>query len=200
MSEAELRRLRSDLETVQQAAGLTLPFDWVDVWLTLGLVPAGAAMALWGRFGVEQYLLAALVPVLLLALASGLWWGKRWRREGNKRAWRRETTFAWISAAVFGLGILAYILWGQRAGLSVASLKGLGMVAFGLVCAVLALSSPARRWYWAGTLALIPLGLILPFCSSRQTLIAGGGAMMAAGLLGALIQAWQLRAVGRNHE
>lgn len=200
MSEAELRRLRTDLETMRQAAGLTLPFDWLDVCLTLALIPAGGVMAAWAAFGVERYLLAGLVPALLLALASGFWWGKRWRKEGQRRAWRRETSFAWMSAAVFGLGILAYVLWGQRAGLSLASLKGAAMVSFGLVCAVLALSSPARRFYFAGTLALVPLGLVLPYCSSRETLLAGGLAMSVAGLIAALIQAAQLRAARRNHE
>ena len=200
MSEAELRRLRDDLNTMHQAAGLTLPFDWPDVWLTLGLIPAGAAMALWGAFGVEQFLLAALVPALLLALVSGIRWGKRWRKEGNRQAWRRETTFAWITAILFGLGIAGYILWGKQVGLSVASLKGAGMVAFGLVSGVLALSSPARRFYLAGVVALIPLGLVIPFCSSRQTLLAGGVAMIVAGLMAAGIQAWQLRDLGRNHD
>jgi hypothetical protein len=200
MSEADLRRLRNDLETMQQAAGLTLPFDWPDVWLTLGLIPAGAAMALWATFGGEQYLLVALVPALLLALASGFGWGKRWRREANRRAWRRETVFAWAAAILVGLAVAGYILWGKQVGLSVATLKGAGMVSFGLVWSVLAFTSPARRSYLAGALALIPLGLVFPFCSSRQMLLAGGLAMMAAGLIGALIQAYQLRAARGDHE
>ncbi len=200
MSEADLRRLRNDLEAMRQAAGLTLPFDWMDVWLTLGLIPAGAFMAAWAAFGVERYLLAALVPALLLALASGFWWGKRWRKEERRRAWRRETTFATIASVLCGLGILAYTFWGKRMGLSVASLKGAGMVSFGLVLVVLALSSPARRFHLAGAMAVIPLGLVIPFCSSQQTLVAGGLAMMAAGLMAALIQTSQLRAVRRDHE
>jgi hypothetical protein len=200
MSEADLRRLRNDLETMRQAAGLTLPFDWPDVWLMLGLIPAGAILAAWATFGAEQYLVAGMAPALLLALASGFRWGRRWRKEEGRVAWRRETAFAWTSAILFGVGILAYILWGRSAGLSVAGLKGAGMAAFGLVCGVLALSNRARRYYLAGALVLIPLGLIIPFCSSRQTLIAGGVALMAAGLMGGLIQAWQLRAVRRDHE
>jgi hypothetical protein len=200
MSDADLRRLRSDLDTMKQAAGLTLPFDWMDVWLALSLVPAGAAMALWAAFCAERYLLASLVPAVLVAVASGTWWGKRWRKEGNRCAWRRETTFAWTTGILTGLGVGGYIFWGIHAGLSVASLKGAGMFSFGLVNGVVALTSPARRMYLAGALVLIPLGLIIPFCSSRQTLLAGGLAMMAAGLIAALIQASQLRAARRDHE
>ncbi|HZV07983.1 MAG TPA: hypothetical protein VE999_23065 [Gemmataceae bacterium] len=200
MSEAELRRLRDDLETVQQAAGLTLPFDWPDVWLTLGLIPVGAAMALWAAFSGEEYLLAALVPALLLALVSGLGWGKRWRKEANRRAWHRETVFASTSAILVGLAMAGYILWGKQVGLSVATLKGAGMVSFGLVCAVLAFTSPARRSYLAGALVMIPLGLAFPFCSGRQMLIVGGLAIMVAGLIGGLIQAFQLRAARGTHE
>jgi hypothetical protein len=200
MSDADLRRLRSDLDTMKQAAGLTLPFDWMDVWLALGLIPAGAAMSLWSAFTAERYLLVGLVPVVLLALASGFWWGKRWRREANRRAWRRETTFAWTTGILVGLGVGGYMFWGIHAGLSLDTLKGAAMVAFGLIWGVLGLSSPARRAYLAAPLALIPLGLVFPFCSSQQTMIAGGLAMMAAGLIAALIQASQLRAAGRSHE
>jgi hypothetical protein len=200
MSDADLRRLRSDLETVQQAAGLTLPFDWMDVWLALALVPAGAAMALWATFCDERYLLVSLVPAVLVALASGTWWGKRWRKEGNRQAWRRETTFGWITGILLGLCVGGYMFWGIHVGLSLAALKGAGMVSFGLAWGVLGLSSPARRPYLAAAAALIPLGLVFPFCSSQQTMIAGGLAMMAAGLIAALIQSYQLRAAGRNHE
>jgi hypothetical protein len=200
MSEAELRRLRDDLDTIQQAAGLTLPFDWADVRLTLGLIPAGAAMALWAALSEEEYLLAALVPALVLALASGFWWGKRWRKQAKRHAWRRETIFASTSAILVGLAVAGYILWGKQVGLSVATLKGAGMVSFGLVLAVLAVTCPARRSYLAGALVMMPLGLAFPFCSGRQMLLVGGFALMAAGLIGALIQAFQLRAAGGNHE
>ncbi len=200
MSEADLKRLRNDLETMRQAAGLALPFDWMDVWLSLGLIPAGAAMSLWAIWSGERYLLVGLVPVLLLALVSSFWLGKRWRKEENRRAWRRETTFGWTTGILVGLGVGGYIFWGIKVGLSIATLKGAAMVSFGLVWAVLGLSSPARRPYLAGALALIPLGLVFPFCSSNQTMIFGGLAMMIAGSLAALIQAYQLSATRRVHE
>lgn len=200
MSDADLRRLRNDLETMRQAAGLTLPFDWMDVWLTLGLVPAGAAMALWSAFCEERYLLVGLVPVVLLALVSSFWWGKRWRKEEKRLAWRRETKFASITAIAVGMGVGGYMFWGIKAGLSFATLKGAAMVLFGLFFGGLGLSSPARRPQLGAALALIPLGFLFPFCSSQQTMIAGGLAMMAAGLMAALIQAYQLRAAGRDHE
>lgn len=200
MSDADLRRVQKDLETMQQAAGLTLPFDWMDVWLALGLVPAGAAMALWSAFCTERYLLVGLIPVLVLALAGSFWWGKRWRKDANRRAWRREIAFGWITAILLGLGVGGYMFWGITAGLSLAALKGAGMVSFGLAWGVLGLTSPARRPYLAAAAALIPLGLVFPFCSSQQTMIAGGLAMIVAGSMAALIQAYQLRAIGRGHE
>ncbi len=200
MSDADLRRLRSDLDTMKQAAGLALPFDWMDVWLSLALIPAGAAMSIWSVFSEDRYLLVGLVPVVLLALASVFWWGRRWRKEQNRRAWRRETTFGWVTSILLGLIVGGYLFWGIHAGLSIAALKGAGMVSFGLAWGLLGLSSPARRPYLAAAAALIPLGLVFPFCSSQQTMIAGGLAMMAAGLIAASIQAYQLRAAGRDHE
>jgi hypothetical protein len=200
MSDADLRRLRSDVETMQQAAGLRLPFEWMDVWLSLGLIPAGGALALWSAFCEERYLLVGLIPVLLAGLAGGFWWGKRWRKEENRFAWRRETKFAWITAIIVGMGVGGYMFWGIKAGLSFDTLKGAAMVSFGLFWGGLGLTSPARRPQLAAALALIPLSFVLPFCSSQQTMIAGGFAVMAAGLFAALIQASQLHAARRDHE
>ena len=71
MSDAELRRLRKDLDTIQQAAGMGLPFDRADVWESLALVPAGGFLAAWAFFGPGDTLALGLVPLLLLALTAG---------------------------------------------------------------------------------------------------------------------------------
>lgn len=113
MSEADLRRLRNDLETVQEAAGLTLPFDWADVWVALTLVPAGAVFTAVGAFVPIRWMLLCLVPF---------------------------------------------------------------------------------------TAALVPYGIVVPLCSSREKIIYGGCAIMLAGLVAAAIQAGQLVHARRRHE
>jgi hypothetical protein len=71
----------------------------------------------------------------------------------------------------------------------------------GGLCLVLALTSPGRRSYLAGALALMPYGLAIPFYPGRgEIIILGGLAVVLAGLVAPAIMAWQLRAQGREHE
>src|SRR4051812_9420122 len=90
MSQVELRRVREDLETMRQAAGLELPFDWADVCWALALVPAGAILSSWAYFGPTGYRGFGFVPLVLLALTAGA--HRLWQhRLGNQRpAQRRE--------------------------------------------------------------------------------------------------------------
>src|SRR5262245_43436379 len=67
MSDLDVRRLREDLDAIELAAGLTLPFRWADVWQTLAMAPAGALLAAWAYFGPPEYLAVGLVPLVLLA-------------------------------------------------------------------------------------------------------------------------------------
>ncbi len=50
MGESQLDRIRGDLETIREAAGLGLPFGWEDVWISLALVPCGVILAVVGTF------------------------------------------------------------------------------------------------------------------------------------------------------
>ena len=84
MSDADLRRLREDLHTIHQAAGVGLPFDRADVWEALALVPAGALLAAWAFFAPGDSLAVGLVPPLLLALAAAV--RRVWRRPGGTPA------------------------------------------------------------------------------------------------------------------
>jgi hypothetical protein len=199
MSEAELRRLRADLETMERAAGLELPFGWGDVALALALVPAGAVLAAWAAWGPDRLLLWALVPVLLPAAAS-LWLWRRLRRRQEGVAWRREQAFSWAWCLFMGAGMLAYIFWGESRGLPIGTLTGASIYFFGLLCAVLALTGRGRRALLGGALALVPYGMLIPLCGRQEKVILGGCAVMAAGLAAAAIQAGQLVLARRSHE
>src|SRR4051812_38839925 len=111
MSDAELRRLRDDLATVQQAAGLGLPFGWADVREALALAPAGALLSAWAIFGPEQALAVGLLPLLLLTLISGV---RRFvSRHGTETAPvpRREQHFHTASLLAVVAGLTVYFLW-----------------------------------------------------------------------------------------
>src|SRR5262249_13212207 len=117
MSDAELRRLREDLDTIQQAAGMDLPFEWPDVWETLTLVPAGGFLAAWAFLAPADWLVLGLVPLLLLALVAGA--RRAWRRlrTGPSPIARRERTFATVSGFVIVGGLAVYFIWVKQFGL-----------------------------------------------------------------------------------
>jgi hypothetical protein len=196
MSEGELRRLRNDLEVMEQAAGLRLPLGWTDVWLTLLLVPCGAILSAWAAFAPGEYRGWGLVPLLGLLLAGGT----RWARQSRGGAVnRRERTFAAVSVLVVAAGMAGLIIWEKALGLPSRAVRGAGLSLVGVMLIPLALSSRARRSALAGAVALIPFGLIAPLCSPTQLAVAGGFAVMLAGLVGAGIQAWQLHSDRREH-
>jgi hypothetical protein len=200
MSEAELRRMRNDLETVREAAGLTLPFDWADVWVALTLVPAGAICTAVGAFVPLRWMLLCLAP-LLLPLSGSVWlWLRRPRATERAPARYREYRIGWSFSLIMGVGMLGYSFWGMSRGFSPFVLAGAAEFFFGLACAGLALTSPGRRMYLGATAALVPYGIVIPLCSSREIVIYGGCAIMLAGLVAAAIQAGQLFHARRPHE
>src|SRR6476620_6030365 len=99
MSEAELRRIRVDLDTIEQAAGLALPFQWADVWQTLTMAPAGGWLAAWVYFGPADYpyLAIGFLPLLLLALVAGIRHLSKPRASQPAWAMRREKLFSTVS-------------------------------------------------------------------------------------------------------
>jgi len=190
MSDADLSRAREDLDTIQQAAGLAPPFQWPDVTLTLGLVPAGAALSAWAYFGPADYLAFGLVPLLLVAVAAGV--RQLWNRRDEGR---RERAFDAASTLVVVAGLAVYVLWARQFGLVNGSPGAVACFFLGLLCAVVGLSSRTRRVYLAGAAALVPFGLVVPLCGGQHLVAAAGGLAVAiAGLVAAAVMASQLRA------
>ena len=196
MSEGELRRVRNDLEVMEQAAGLRLPFGWADVWLTLLVVPCGAFLSAWAAFAPGERRWLGVLPLLGLFLAIAT---RRTRQSGRGAASRREYRFAAVSVLVLAAGMAALIVWEKTLGLPYRAVRGAGLALAGVMLIPLALTSRARRSALAGAAALIPFGLVAPLCSPTQLAVVGGFATMLAGLLAAAIQAWQLRTDRREH-
>ena len=140
--------------------------------------------------------MVALLPGVVLVLAAAGLTMSRHRRTEHRRYHTLELT----SCLVAGLGMAGLILWERQLGLPRLAVRGAAFFIVGVMCALTALSGRARRVYAASALALIPFGAVLPLCSGPQIGLAGGFAMIVAGLATAGIQAWQLRAEGRAHE
>jgi len=195
MSDADVRRVREDLDAIEQAAGLALPFRWADVSQALALAPAGALLAVWAYFGPGEYLVFGLVPLVVVALVAG---ARQLVRV--EPASRREARFGAVSILAVAAGLAVYFLWVRRSGLVQGTTPGaIACFFLGILCLVVALTAPARRVYFAGTASLIPFALVFPLCANQQAVAAVGGlAVMVAGLTAAAILAWQLRTSQRG--
>jgi hypothetical protein len=189
MSDLDVRRLREDLDAIELAAGLTLPFRRADVWQTLAMAPAGALLAAWAYFGPGEYLAVGLVPLVLLVVVAGV----RQLRNADSAA-RREARFGTTSTVAVFAGLAVYFPWARRSGLMHGASGAAACFFLGLACLLLALTAPARRVYLAGAVSLMPFGLVVPLCPNPQAVATVGGlAVMVAGLTAAAIMAWQLR-------
>jgi hypothetical protein len=195
VNDPELARLRQDMEVMQEAAGLGLPFGWRDVWLTLGLVPCGLLILVWGLMGWD-HVIVSTVPALLLALIYVGFQVAQYRREGGSRYLKQE----WIASAVTVLAFAGLIAWEKWLGLPSRPVRGAAIIFCGAMLLVLAFSSRQRRVYVAAPIVLIPFGIAVPLCSTEQIPIVGGVTVIAAGLVAAAILALQLRADGSQRE
>jgi len=201
MSEAEIGRIRGDLETIRQAAGLGLPFGWEDVWLSLAGVPCGLILSVAGAFiHPLSYVWLAALPVLgVVVFAASLRYRFR-RSTGRSTARRLEYDLGLGAAMICSLLASVFLLWARRTGAPILMIGGAAVSMIGGLCAVLALTSPGRRYWLASAIVLIAFGLVLPFCSPRQVAVVAGASLAICGLATAAIQAGQLRRIERDHE
>jgi hypothetical protein len=190
MSDPELTRLRRDMDVIQEAAGLTFPFGWRDVWLILGMVPCGLIILLWGLAGPTDHAFFSTLPLIVLTLVIVGLQISQYRYSGHGSFLKQQ----WIEGAVAVLAFAVLILWEKWLGLPYRPVRGAAVFIAGAMLFVMSLSSRHRRAALGSAVALIPFGLVVPLCSQQQIITVGGGAVMLAGIVGAGILAAQLRA------
>lgn len=147
MNDAEAGRMRQDLETIRQAAGLSLTFDRLDPWLALALAPAGAILAAWSYFGPAAHWRLGILPLLLPFFIACY---RQARRLKSDPPSRRERSFEVAGAAIIAVGALAYLLGLKRLGYSLDLAAPTVVFVLGLLCVVVGISSRARRAALAG--------------------------------------------------
>jgi hypothetical protein len=192
MSEPDIARLRRDMDVIEEAAGLTLPFGWREVWTALAAAPCGLVILVWAAVGPWDYIFASLLPLGLLGLVAAGFQTSRHRRLGRARALTHE----WVATGAVALAFAVLIAWEKWLGLPAKPVRGAALIIAGAMCFVLSLSGRHRRAWMAATAALVPFGIALPLCSPRQVAGAGGIAVIVAGAVAAAIMAGQLRAEG----
>jgi hypothetical protein len=191
--QAEIDRIREDLQTIRDAAAMGLPFGWEDVWLNLAMVPCGLIEAAAWVFGpLESRALMAMPGMAVVAAALGLRYRFR-KSTGRSALRRREYDLALGAGLLYGVLAGVFLGWAKSAEQPTGVTGGVATAMAGGLCAVLAATSPGRRYWSAAAVVLLAYGLVQPLCSPRQLAVAGGAAMVVSGLLAAAIQAGQLR-------
>ena len=193
MSQAEINRIREDLETIREAAGLGLPFGWEDVWLNLAGVPCGLIVSAAGVFGAPEWRTLMAMPALGMVVAAvGLRYRFR-RSTGRSPVRRREYDLAFGAYLLYGVLTDVFLAWAASSGQPTRIMEGFATAMGGALFAVLAATSPGRRYWSAAAVVFIASGLVQPHCSPRQLDVTAGAALVVLGLLTAAIQAGQLR-------
>jgi hypothetical protein len=193
LSMSEIDRVRKDLETIREAAGLDLPFGWEDVWLSLAAIPLGGILAALGAFSPLRHARLAIIPALLLLLGAAALRGRYRQSTGRSPVRRKEYSLGLGAALLFAIIVGGFLAWAQHLGQPIQMAGGLAVAMTGGLYAVLGATSPGRRSSFAAAVALLAYGLVIPVCSPRQVVVAGGVTMAFIGLGAAAIQASQLR-------
>jgi hypothetical protein len=217
----ELNRVRNDLDTIQNAIGLSPAPEWVqwmkrDRWLFLwwclpGSLLSASALLLAGRPAkFLGYTLAQWTGILTAGLSAGflLFLIRRTTADDGRpaslireyrRYWGLDAQGKWASLA-FALGCLLYTIWACRFHLPPTAFgPGLCILAGStyLVGAII-----SRLWLLLGIAApLLAYGLFTALLSGNRTDggIPLGITIIAMGLSSYLVQSWQIRKIEHPH-
>lgn len=225
MSENELERVKKDLEVMQEAAGLELPFGWEDVWLYAVGAPAfGIWTVLWALLlpGGEAMNLLKMVLACVPALAAiGIYVFLRYKyRRGSGRSAirRREYSSELIGMAIIALFLTPYGVFLLLMGCPKPFFFGMMWFFLGMMVGILAFSSRGRLYNLGGALGLMVCGVVIPLCSVKRSgtwtvrvlhisldstvdsfLISIGIVCIVGGLISAGIMAYQLWSSGEKN-
>jgi hypothetical protein len=189
-------RVRNDLETLRQAAGLDLPFSRDDIRTNLWVAACGALLAGWAALAPWDYRGLVAVP-LLLAVAGAVWSARAaHRHRGSRPSPWREHRVGMLAVAVLHPLVAAYMQWEKHLGIP-REMAGAAAVFFvGVATLVFGLADRRRVSYLAAAVPLMAYGLVIPLLTRQQVIVAGGVCMTVACLAVAAIQTAQLRRAG----
>ena len=186
MEPDSIQRVEQDLQTIRQAAGIELPFGRRDIQLALLLAGTFLAISVMSLLVEGRWLLASVVPLVLLAAAS-VWLLRRYGKRGG--VLRREYTFQkhWLLIQI--VGIVLYTIAGIRLGIDRPLIYATIGYFSGISLLVVGLSSAARRHLLAaalGMFAMVPIfctlhehPLLIPvLCGVAALTVLGDAAIM----------------------
>jgi hypothetical protein len=186
--DADLDRLRNDLDVIRTATGLSPAWTPEAVRTHLLLAAAGLCAAVWalvphGLWPIAGFA-AFLVPV------ADWWWQARARPQRTaaaEREWQDTLATLW-----FVLPLLALALWSRAVGLDLITMAGLIWFMLGLVLFGPAVGERGMRPLLAWSLAFMVGGLLVPLGVAPIVPIVGAaigaGALAAAAWIAATLR------------
>ena len=193
MSKAELERVRADLATMQEAAGVGLPFGRSDAWIGVVIAACGGLMAAWAAWVPWEHRWGVVAPVLFFTAAYAALGRHVGRRKGREPVRWREFRLTLVAMAVIGPLAVGYMFWEDHLGVprGIAGAAAVFFVSLGGL--MIGIADPSRRHYIGSALPGMALGVAFPLLSARGATVAAGLCLAATGLLTSAVQAWLLR-------
>ena len=153
MSVSEIERVKQDIATIKEAAGLELPFGWDSVWVNLiGLPCAGLGCLLYWWIFHRPSVFMVLTPAILLQVVDRCVRPK-YRPSASRSATKRRGYKVGLYGGIFiGAVMGAFMGWAIQAGISVATLTSGAITMSGLTATLMAFQRKE-------TLPLLGLGI-----------------------------------------
>lgn len=194
---SELDRVRRDLSTLRNAAGIGLPFgkEVVRFWLVIATSSAVVALAFAVGSAAQRLaalgLFVAVGAALLLGVILHLVRITRQRHE-DPATWREYKQITTMKMVLLPL-VMAFFAWQAWIDVPVRYLASTAVFFIGLVSLLYGVSTWGRRPAIGIGLPILFYSAVVSVASGEQMLLLGAVCVTVAGLLFASILAWQLR-------
>ena len=202
MNHTEMNRLRDDLATMKQAAGVGLPIGRLDVCLSLAWAAAGVPLAAWAAYTPPEPMTFGVLLVFpgIVVLALSAFVAKKYHRHrGQAPAPWREHRFQWITAAVLTPVFGGFVAWSIVRGLSPEAPTVTALFMAGLGTLILPILDRTRLFYLGWAASTMLLAFTAPLLGQRYFGVLVGGWLILSGLSAAGIMGWQLHRNADGH-
>lgn len=199
MDKNVLERVKEDIETIKEAAGLDLPFWWDSVWMNIILLPAvGIWYLIYTGLAEKPSGFWLYFPAAILLGGMGYLRFRYRRSTGRSPAKRNEYGFTFYSNVIIGLVAGGYLLWARAKGLETAYIGCGLMLLIGAFGILLAFSMKGRLYYLGGSIPVFCLGItLLIWTTPRIVILNACLALIVGGIAMGCIQAIQIKASER---
>lgn len=204
MSDSSLERVQQDLKLIQSALPSDFPYDRGSVVLSAAAGLCGIPLALRAVPGWNLPMTGILLTLIGGLMVGCGFWLRRARAERGTRplswSWGRREALA---SSIAILGLIVYVVLARWTAVGEDSwsfgvwrgrVAGPALFAFGIGMIVLSVVRFERRSFLGWALAMVALGLAMPWIPTRPAFWgASGAAIFLGGLLSAVLLWWQLR-------